>query len=68
MAPIKALCNERYEDWKSKFGSLGLKCMELTGDSVTEDYFELQDVQIIITTPVSESFTITSSDKLITDF
>jgi len=55
VAPIKALCSERYEDWKNKFGLVGLKSMELTGDSLLEDYMELQDVQIIITTPVSYS-------------
>ncbi|KAI8504904.1 ATP-dependent DNA helicase MER3 [Branchiostoma belcheri] len=31
MAPMKALCSERYLDWKEKFGPLGLKCQELTG-------------------------------------
>jgi ATP-dependent DNA helicase HFM1/MER3 len=51
VAPIKALCNERYDDWVEKFGPLGLKCQELTGDSDMDDYFELQDVNIILTTP-----------------
>ena len=54
VAPIKALCSERYEDWSSKFGRFGLKCAELTGDSQLDDYFELQNAQIIMTTPVSE--------------
>lgn len=53
VAPIKALCSERFEDWKTKFGSVGLRCLELTGDSLIDDYTELQDVHIIITTPVS---------------
>lgn len=52
VAPIKALCSERFEDWNMKFGPLGLKCMELTGDSEIEDYYELQEVNIILTTPV----------------
>ena len=52
MAPIKALCTERQEDWTAKFGPLGLKSQELTGDSEMDDYFELQDVNIILTTPV----------------
>ncbi|XP_062506983.1 probable ATP-dependent DNA helicase HFM1 isoform X2 [Corticium candelabrum] len=51
MAPIKALCTERQEDWTAKFGPLGLKSQELTGDSEMDDYFELQDVNIILTTP-----------------
>jgi len=50
---MKALCSERYEDWNSRFGALGLKCLELTGDSLMYDYSELQDVHIILTTPVS---------------
>ena len=54
VAPIKALCTERYEDWTTKFGSLGLHCSELTGDSQLDDYFELQKAQIIMTTPVRE--------------
>ncbi|PBK92990.1 P-loop containing nucleoside triphosphate hydrolase protein [Armillaria gallica] len=34
MAPTKALCSERYRDWTAKFSSLGIKCCELTGDTV----------------------------------
>ncbi|XP_067894141.1 probable ATP-dependent DNA helicase HFM1 [Heterodontus francisci] len=51
MAPIKALCNQRHEDWKEKFGPIGLNCKELTGDTEMDDYFEIQDAHIIITTP-----------------
>ncbi|XP_054713852.1 probable ATP-dependent DNA helicase HFM1 [Uloborus diversus] len=51
MAPIKSLCNERYEDWKKKFQPLGANCIQLTGDTETEDYFELQKYSIILTTP-----------------
>jgi len=53
VAPIKALCSERYADWNDKFGSLGLTCCELTGDTEMDDYFELQRAHIITTTPVS---------------
>ena len=52
VAPIKALCSERFEDWKQKFGGLGLQCRELTGDTEIDDYYELQDAHIIFTTPV----------------
>lgn len=55
VAPMKALCSERYEDWQEKFAPQGLKCKELTGDTELDDYFELQDVHIILTTPVSTS-------------
>lgn len=55
MAPIKALCAERYQDWKMKFEGFGLKCKELTGDTELDDYYELQEVNIILTTPVSNA-------------
>ncbi|XP_041697631.1 probable ATP-dependent DNA helicase HFM1 isoform X2 [Coregonus clupeaformis] len=51
MAPIKALCSQRFEDWKKKFGPLGLSCKELTGDTEIDDFFEIQDAHIIMTTP-----------------
>ncbi|KAI9446595.1 P-loop containing nucleoside triphosphate hydrolase protein [Lactarius indigo] len=34
MAPTKALCAERTRDWTEKFGPLGLRCCEFTGDTV----------------------------------
>ncbi|KIM49391.1 hypothetical protein M413DRAFT_407291 [Hebeloma cylindrosporum] len=34
VAPTKALCTERFQDWVSKFEPIGLKCCELTGDTV----------------------------------
>ncbi|XP_065830814.1 probable ATP-dependent DNA helicase HFM1 isoform X2 [Oscarella lobularis] len=51
MAPVKALCSERYTDWDQKFTPLGLTCRELTGDSEIEDFYDLQNVNIIMTTP-----------------
>ncbi|GFR28616.1 probable ATP-dependent DNA helicase HFM1, partial [Trichonephila clavata] len=51
MAPVKSLCNERFEDWQQKFEPLGAPCIQLTGDSNNEDYFELQKYTIILTTP-----------------
>ncbi|XP_073427861.1 probable ATP-dependent DNA helicase HFM1 [Dendrobates tinctorius] len=51
MAPIKALCGQRFEDWKGKFEQIGLLCKELTGDTEVEDLFEIQHAQIIMTTP-----------------
>ncbi|KAF8623541.1 hypothetical protein AX15_006317 [Amanita polypyramis BW_CC] len=33
VAPTKALCSERFRDWEAKFGILGIKCCELTGDT-----------------------------------
>ncbi|XP_055979502.1 LOW QUALITY PROTEIN: probable ATP-dependent DNA helicase HFM1 [Sorex fumeus] len=51
MAPIKALCSQRFDDWKEKFGPMGLICKELTGDTVMDDLFEIQHAHIIMTTP-----------------
>lgn len=50
-APTKSLCSERFRDWSRKFQTLGLQCAELTGDT---DYMQMRNVQnsqIIITTP-----------------
>ncbi|NXK83523.1 HFM1 helicase, partial [Amazona guildingii] len=51
MAPIKALCSQRFDDWKEKFGPIGLSCKELTGDTMVDDLFEIHHADIIITTP-----------------
>ncbi|XP_053549099.1 probable ATP-dependent DNA helicase HFM1 [Bombina bombina] len=51
MAPIKALCGQRFDDWKEKFGPIGLNCKELTGDTQIDDLFEIQHAHIIMTTP-----------------
>uniref|UniRef100_A0A3Q3LJC4 Probable ATP-dependent DNA helicase HFM1 n=1 Tax=Labrus bergylta TaxID=56723 RepID=A0A3Q3LJC4_9LABR len=51
MAPIKALCSQCFESWKKKFGPLGLNCKELTGDTEIDDFFEIQESHIILTTP-----------------
>ncbi|XP_038158410.1 probable ATP-dependent DNA helicase HFM1 [Cyprinodon tularosa] len=51
MAPIKALCSQCYDNWSKKFGPLGLTCKELTGDTEIDDFFEIHDSHIILTTP-----------------
>lgn len=52
MAPVKALCSERHQDWKDKFSSNGLKCIEITGDTeFSDDLYFLTNHQLIITTP-----------------
>uniref|UniRef100_K7EBL3 Probable ATP-dependent DNA helicase HFM1 n=1 Tax=Ornithorhynchus anatinus TaxID=9258 RepID=K7EBL3_ORNAN len=51
MAPIKALCSQRFDDWKEKFGPIGLNCKEITGDTAMDDLFEIQHAHIIMTTP-----------------
>ncbi|KAL4912540.1 Sec63 Brl domain-containing protein [Aspergillus aurantiobrunneus] len=50
-APTKSLCSERFRDWNRKFHSLGLQCAELTGDTDHCQLRNVQNSQIIITTP-----------------
>ncbi|TFK30070.1 P-loop containing nucleoside triphosphate hydrolase protein [Coprinopsis marcescibilis] len=33
VAPTKALCTEKFNEWTTKFEPIGLKCCELTGDT-----------------------------------
>lgn len=51
MAPTKSLCSERLRDWKIKFGSLDIRCEELTGDSEISSLQHVQKADVIITTP-----------------
>jgi ATP-dependent DNA helicase HFM1/MER3 len=55
MAPLKALCSEKFTEWNDKFGRLhNLKCIELTGDTEHDsdkDFGCVADANIICTTP-----------------
>jgi ATP-dependent DNA helicase HFM1/MER3 len=51
VAPVKALCSERLQDWRSKFSSLGLRCKEYTGDTEENDLTGLSTYHLILTTP-----------------
>lgn len=55
MAPLKALCNEKFNEWQEKFEKLhSLKCIQLTGDTEFEtekDFMMIENVNIICTTP-----------------
>ena len=50
ISPLKALVKERLKDWSSKFASLGLRIVELSGD-VTPDLCLLNKADIFICTP-----------------
>jgi len=51
IAPMKALVRERVQDWGRRLARpMGLKLVELTGDS-TPDTHTIRDADIIITTP-----------------
>lgn len=51
IAPIKALCQEKYNDWKFKFSLYGLTVIEATGDSDYVNLVQLTNANIIVTTP-----------------
>ncbi|XP_065076475.1 probable ATP-dependent DNA helicase HFM1 [Ochlerotatus camptorhynchus] len=51
IAPIKALCTEKFNDWKGKFDRLGIRSAEVTGDTELRDFWDLPDCNLILTTP-----------------
>ncbi|CAL1358073.1 unnamed protein product [Linum trigynum] len=51
IAPSKALVQEKVRDWNNKFGTLGIACLELTGDNEFYDSRTIQEADIILTTP-----------------
>ncbi|XP_012081222.3 DExH-box ATP-dependent RNA helicase DExH17 [Jatropha curcas] len=51
VAPSKALVQEKLRDWNKKFGSLGINCLELTGDNEFYNIRTVQEADIILTTP-----------------
>lgn len=48
---MKAMCEERLVDWHSRFKSVGLSCISVTGDSDFVDIKDLNYHNVIITTP-----------------
>ena len=51
MAPLKALVQEKKEEWIAAFGAIGVVCKELTGDTDIVSWSELNNVDILLTTP-----------------
>lgn len=54
IAPSKALCDERYEDWSKRIQSLGLgiQCVLMTGDAESGAcYLDIKAAHVILTTP-----------------
>ncbi|KAG9449909.1 hypothetical protein H6P81_009874 [Aristolochia fimbriata] len=51
IAPSKALVQEKLRDWNLKLGSFGINCVELTGDNDSYNTKNIQEVDIILTTP-----------------
>ena len=52
IAPNKALCQQRWNEWSKRFSACGLKALEVTGDIDLKDCLRLvAKASIIITTP-----------------
>lgn len=52
LAPTKALCSERRDDWANKFSPFNIHCYELTSDITTAtNYKNLQQSCILLATP-----------------
>ncbi|EXC20319.1 putative ATP-dependent DNA helicase HFM1 [Morus notabilis] len=51
IAPSKALVQEKLRHWSQKFGSWGVNCLELTGDNESYNIRNIQEADIILTTP-----------------
>ncbi|KAF8408273.1 hypothetical protein HHK36_007422 [Tetracentron sinense] len=51
IAPSKALVQEKLRNWNQKLGSLGINCLELTGDNESYNIRNIQEADIILTTP-----------------
>ncbi|XP_058088895.1 DExH-box ATP-dependent RNA helicase DExH17 [Magnolia sinica] len=51
IAPSKALVQEKLRDWNLKLGSWGISCLELTGDNESYNVKNIQEADIILTTP-----------------
>uniref|UniRef100_J3LET8 DNA 3'-5' helicase n=1 Tax=Oryza brachyantha TaxID=4533 RepID=J3LET8_ORYBR len=51
IAPMKALVQEKLRDWNMKLGSLGINCLEITGDNDFYNIKSIHDADLILTTP-----------------
>ncbi|KAI5966207.1 HFM1 [Candida pseudojiufengensis] len=51
LAPTKALCSERKDDWTKKFSPLGITVGVLTGDSSFKEAENVRTSKVIISTP-----------------
>ncbi|XP_055804712.1 DExH-box ATP-dependent RNA helicase DExH17 isoform X2 [Solanum dulcamara] len=51
VAPSKALIQEKLRNWNQKLGSWGINCLELTGDNENYKITDIQDADVILTTP-----------------
>jgi ATP-dependent DNA helicase HFM1/MER3 len=50
LAPIKSLCQEKYNSWRKKFTST-MKVIQLTGDTLEMEQDEFSNADIYVATP-----------------
>ncbi|KAL8241724.1 hypothetical protein R6Q59_012026 [Mikania micrantha] len=51
ISPSKALVQEKLRSWNQKLGSWGINCLELTGDNESYNIKNIQEADIVLTTP-----------------
>ncbi|XP_071713021.1 LOW QUALITY PROTEIN: DExH-box ATP-dependent RNA helicase DExH17-like [Rutidosis leptorrhynchoides] len=51
ISPSKALVQEKLRSWNQKLGSWGVNCLELTGDNESYNIRNIQEADIVLTTP-----------------
>lgn len=51
LAPTKALCKEKAEQWRKTFGVMSMPISELTGDTSRAEMRSVREAKVIVTTP-----------------
>ena len=51
VAPSKALVQEKLRDWNQKLNAWGINCLEMTGDNDSYNNKNIQEADLILTTP-----------------
>lgn len=51
ICPLKALCHEKAVDWEKKFSALGMRVLEVTGDTQEVELYQLEKADLILSTP-----------------
>jgi len=51
ICPLKALCEERYNDWRTKFTPLGIRVEMITGDTGGDANINMDNIDLVVTTP-----------------
>lgn len=51
MSPLKAICNEKFKEWRQRFSGLNIDICQVTGDTEKDDLPKVHKSHLIITTP-----------------